>query len=256
MPTDSSGRLISPDGAFWWDGTRWEPTAWRQEYAVPVRQYASSRLRAELATAFLAMLIAVNILDFVNSVLDLAVFPGFLGAGLESNNYLWTQTRNLLVAVSWLVVAFPGSVVAVSLWVHRVYRNLPALGHQPATSTAMAVAWFFIPIANLWKPLQVMREIWRSTLPASSERLVGFWWACWLGGVLIGNLQMQFSIRETTLASHTPPLLLSLASDAVWIAAAWLLINIMRSVTKAQEDVAARPDTPATESEPSLHHPL
>jgi type III secretory pathway component EscS len=51
---------------------------------------------------------------------------------------------------------------------------------------------------------------------------------------------LQFSIRETTLASRTLPILLSLASDAVWIAAAWLLVKIMRAVTKAQEETAAR----------------
>jgi hypothetical protein len=240
MPTDGSGRLVSPDGAFWWDGARWQPTTWRPESVEPVRPYASAQLRAELATAFLAMLIAVNVLDIVNSILDLAAFNGFLGAGVEANNYAWTQPRNLLVAISWLLVAFPGSVVAVSLWVHRVHRNLPALGHQPATSTTMAVAWFFIPVVNLWKPLQVVREIWRSTLPSTSDRILGFWWACWLGGILLGNLQMQFSIRETTIASRTLPILLSLASDAVWIAAAWLLVKIMRAVTKAQEETAAR----------------
>jgi hypothetical protein len=197
------------------------------------------------------MLIAVNVLDIVNSAVDLAAFGGSLGAGLGRTNYLWTELRNLLVAVSWLVVAFPGSVVTLSLWVHRAYRNLPALGHQPATSPAMAVAWFFIPIANLWKPFGVVREIWRSML-GSSERLLRLWWACWLAGILVGNVQLQLSIRETNLASHTLPLLLSFASDAVWIAAAWLLVKIIRSVSAAQEEAAAALAAPASESEPSL----
>jgi hypothetical protein len=238
---DSSGRVISPDGAYWWDGARWAPTGWAPGYPAPLTPYASPRLRADLAIAFLAMLIAVNVLDIVNSLVDLAAFGGLLGSGVASSDYLWTQARNTLVGVSWLVIAFPGSAVTISLWVHRAYRNLRALGHQPATSPAMAVAWFFIPIANLWKPLGVVREMWRSMLPGRSERLLGLWWACWLAGILLGTIQMQLSIRETNLASHTLPLLLSLASDAVWIAAALLLIKIIRAVTGAQEEAAASP---------------
>jgi hypothetical protein len=251
-PTDTSGRVISPDGAYWWDGARWAPTGWAPGSPAPLKPYASPRLRADLAIAFLGMLIAVNVLDIVNSVVDLAAFSGSLGAGVESGNYLWTQGRNVLVGVSWLVVAFPGSVVTISLWVHRAYRNLRALGHQPATSPAMAVAWFFIPIANLWKPLGVVREIWRSMLPGTSKRFLGIWWACWLAGILLGSAQMQLSLRETNLASHTLPLLLSLASDAVWIAASLLLIKIIRAITDAQEEAAARPSTPILESEASL----
>ena len=208
-------------------------------------------MRAELAIAFLAILIAVNALDIINSTLDLAAFGGLFGAASEGSNHLWTQARNLLVAVSWLAVAFPGSVVMVSVWVHRVYRNLAPLGHRPKTSPAMAVAWFFIPIANLWKPFLVVREIWRATLPGSADGLLRLWWGCWLAGILVGNLQMQLSIRETAaLASHTAPLLVSLASDGVWIASAWFLISIIRSVTRGQDDAAARLEAPALESEP------
>lgn len=229
---DRSGRTISLDGAFWWDGRQWSPTG-RPSWARPL---AAPSLQATLAVTFLSILIAVNVFDIINSALDLAVFGRYFGLSVESAHGLQSTARNTVIGLSWLAIAFPGSVITVSVWVYRAYRNMPALGYvRPATSPAMAVAWFFIPIANLWQPLRVMREIAGATLQRNVDGLVGVWWACWLAGAVAGNIQMQLSIRETTPASHILPLLWSFASDLLYIAAALLLIKIIRSVTKAQE---------------------
>ena len=253
MQSDSQGtRLgtVSPDGYWWWDGARWQPTAPVAPPAamaplapvVAPRPFRSPRLRAELATTFLLILVALNLLDIVNSAVDLAAYGGHLGATAARTHLLWTDQRNLLVAISWLLVAFPVSVVMVSLWVHRAYANLEPLGRRGSRSPALAVGWFFIPIANLWKPYQVMAEISNKTLGAVPRGLLASWWACWLAGIVVGNLQMQFSLRESSdPASHTGPLLVSLVSDAIWIAAALLLIRIMRAVTRGQDQAPQAP---------------
>jgi uncharacterized protein DUF4328 len=245
---------VSPDGYWWWDGARWQPTAPMVPPAVtapmaPVaapRPFRSARLRAELATTFLLILVALNLLDIVNSAVDLAAYGGHLGAIAETTHLLWTAQRNALVAISWLLVAFPGSVVMVSLWVHRAYANLEPLGRRGSRSPALAVGWFFIPVANLWKPYQVVAELWSKTLGSVPHGLLGSWWACWLAGIVVGNLQMQVSLRETSdPASHTVPLLLSFASDAIWIGAALLLIRIVRAVTRAEDQATPAPPAAA-----------
>lgn len=81
-----------------------------------------------------------------------------------------------------------------------------------------------------------MREIAGATLHRNVGGLLGLWWACWLAGAVVGNLQMQLSLRETTPASHIAPLLISFPSDLLYIAAALLLIEFIHTVTKAQED--------------------
>src|SRR5690348_14951215 len=155
------GRTLSPDGHWWWDGARWAPTGW-PPWAFP---YATPRLRADLAVTFLLILCAVNFIDILNSAIDLVIYTNGFGSQLEGTHNLWAQQRNGFVGLWWLVLAFPGSVIAVSMWVHRAYRNLVPLGTAtPVTSPSMAVAWFYIPVANLWKPLGVIREIWAATM--------------------------------------------------------------------------------------------
>jgi Domain of unknown function (DUF4328) len=244
---------VSPDGYWRWDGTRWMPTIAAAPVGpvsptlpiAPPRPFRSPRLFADLATTFLVIIVVLNVVDIINSGIDLGAYGGRLGAVSESTHMLWTLARNTIVAVSWIFVAFPGSVVMSSLWLYRAYANLEPLGHPGRTSPALALGWFFIPIANVWMPYRVVKEIWDNTLATPSRGLVATWWASWLAGIVVGNLQLVLSLRETSdPASHTVPLLLSVASDLVWIAAALLLIRIMRSVTAAQEHPATETWTP------------
>jgi hypothetical protein len=47
-------------------------------------------------------------------------------------------------------------------WIYRSNNNLRALSGESMTFTpGWSVGWYFIPIANLWKPYQVMNEIWK-----------------------------------------------------------------------------------------------
>src|SRR5437016_12334046 len=147
-PPDVRSRTISPDGYWSWDGVRWVPIG----PSAAVRPFRSPRLRADLATAFLLILVSVNVLDMINSVVDLIAFGGRLGAGLQGTHMLWSSARNDLVGFSWLGVAFPASVDFVSIWVYRAYANLDAIGRFARMPAALSVGRWFFPIANVWFP--------------------------------------------------------------------------------------------------------
>lgn len=52
-------------------------------------------------------------------------------------------------------------------WLHRAYGNLRSLGaRQLDSSPGWAVVSFFIPILNLFRPYQIVRETWRHSHPA------------------------------------------------------------------------------------------
>ena len=229
--------VVSPDGFYQWDGTRWAPTTWVATPWIPSPpRYVSPRLRADLAVAFLLILVGTNCFDLINSTFDLALITGHAGDSFPGTQLLWSQDRNLLAAASWLLVGFPGSVVAVSLWIYGAYRNLGPMGERPSMSPGMAVAWFYIPIANLWKPLQVVDEIWTKTMRTRAPRLLAAWWAFWLVGSAAGIIQMQASLRETSdPSSRIGPLWLSFPSDVLYIVAGLLLVRIILTVTRTAD---------------------
>src|SRR5688572_6359973 len=61
-------------------------------------------------------------------------------------------------------VLFVIATVFWCMWVYRTYRNLPALGAEGLNySPGWAVGYYFIPVLNLFRPFQVMRETWRAS---------------------------------------------------------------------------------------------
>ena len=86
---------------------------------------------------------------------------------------------------------FPAAIVFQSLWTYRLRQNLVALDVAGLHFTpGWAVAWSFVPVMNLFRPWQVMRETVQAsqTMPVGADpqawkvapysSLVHWWW--WL----------------------------------------------------------------------------
>ena len=97
------------------------------------------------------------------------------------------------------------AAVACLIWLYRVHANLPALGAQNLKFTPLwAVGWWFIPIGHLFRPYQVLHEIWAGSDPVldvvvrgqggettlrieASTAVLGWWWA-----LVVSALALQF----------------------------------------------------------------
>lgn len=94
--------------------------------------------------------------------------------------------RERFLSVMELFLFAVTSVLALK-WIHRANFNARQLGAEGMRFTpGWAVGSYFIPIVNLWKPYQAMKEIWKaSSSPANwqgapSGALLGIWWFLWL----------------------------------------------------------------------------
>ena len=85
------------------------------------------------------------------------------------------------------------------VWFYRAYTNLPHLGVEGLRfSRVWALTSWVIPIVNLWRPKQLMNDIWRASdpdLPAygsppwRGQAVPGIfllWWCALVGGRLLG----------------------------------------------------------------------
>jgi hypothetical protein len=131
------------------------------------------------------------------------------------------------------------SWIFVPLWMHRASANLRGLGRYGMEfSPGWCAGWFFVPIANLWKPVQAMAEIWRASDPnesegawarASSTPLIAVWWATWL----VSGMMSWVSVFASSPA-------VGLASCAVRAVAAVCLLLLFRGVASRQAQAAGR----------------
>jgi hypothetical protein len=211
----------SPDGRWYWDGQRWQPVvapgpAWSRPYA-PVQDRAAAVIALVIAAlAGSAVLAGIDVLVVV------AVPP-------NDTVRLEVATLQLVASVGW-VAGLVGAVVASAMWMHRAFRNLPALG---ATNLRWSPAWaaggWFIPVANLVIPYLVARELWRATNPPEPRILLEGWWAAWVLGLLL--FVFNFVISQFNLIAA---LVLDVPYRALVMVAGLLFIAIVRAVTSRQ----------------------
>ena len=145
------------------------------------------------------------------------------------------------------VLVFVATAVVWAMFVHRSCANAHALGAVGMEFTpGWAVGWYFVPIANLFKPGQAMQEIYRATDPAADPdhwrwrpvpSLLNWWWGAWVVSNVLGGM-----IGRLALASNPSALGVSVALDvldgALDVVLSVLAVRVVREIASRQEQKA------------------
>jgi hypothetical protein len=139
------------------------------------------------------------------------------------------------------LLAFIASALLIVPWIYRANDNAHQLGAENMRFTpAWSIAYYIIPIFNLWKPYQAMKEIWITSNNPSHYRtgkvafILPLWWGLWI----ISNLLGQSIFRLSATAESLPELynlnLLSQLSNIVDIPLALVTLAMITSIQRMQ----------------------
>lgn len=118
-------------------------------------------------------------------------------------------------------------LIVFLIWIYRIncntraLRNVTPAGEDMRFTPGWSVGWFFIPIANLWKPYQVLKELWAfNHLSPVSEldrkkkaSFIRWFWAFSLISTTLGSKVMVKSIFAKDLPQLIQVNKLTFASD-------------------------------------------
>jgi heme/copper-type cytochrome/quinol oxidase subunit 2 len=152
-----------------------------------------------------------------------------------------------LIMIAQFLLYLAGGIVYL-VWVHRASANAEAFGAEGMSAgPGMAVAWYFIPVANLFMPLVVMRETWKASANPPNwevERAPAtliLWWILWIVGNIAGIAAARLGADDET-GSLEAAYWLSIASDILTIPGALLLVGITGGLAALQTGrIAASP---------------
>jgi hypothetical protein len=129
--------------------------------------------------------------------------------------------------------------IAFLFWFRRAYGNAHAVGLRGTYHLGWSVGAWFVPILNLFRPVQIASEMWRH---AGHERtgsiaIVALWWTAYLlgnfsdraAGALIANRNEDVAVLGIRVAA---------ASDAITVVAGILAITMIRRLTAAHRSMA------------------
>lgn len=170
----------------------------------------STRLTLGLI-AVLAVFVVLAEVGIWSTFLEVALLERALDAGqVFTDELVADRNRRALVAGLQLFT----SVVAVGLfvrWIHRMNANAHALAASGMHyGPRLAVAWFFVPGFQFWRPFEMLRELFRASHPdhiddwqsAPVPHLLSLWWTLWLSFLLMTALALLADVWAGSLGEQ------------------------------------------------------
>ena len=197
-----------------------------------------------LLAGVLIDLIAVGA-DFVEANLISRAINGELITYAEAVANDERQTLIALLQTTIVII----TVALFCIWIHRAHRNLKSLNaNNLEYSPKWAVVWLFVPIMNLFRPYQVMKEIWKASDPgvdaaddtawqnAPGSPILGWWWGFWLAANLASTIAWNLLWRGEELSELLIASYAYTVSDFLFIPAALFLVQVIRTIDRRQEE--------------------
>ena len=216
--------------------------------------YIYNNLSKDLAIWLLYALLAVSVISAGSTVLEISLLSRIQSGDFVSVETITAEaegsdTRQQILAYTYLAL-YAASGLASLIWTFRASRNAAVLSVLPQQyRPGWAVGWYFVPIANLWKPYDSMKEIWRRSAWPPQEGLppvLGQWWLMWIAGNILGQIALRLSLNAEGVDQMLVASSLNLASDLIDIPLVLAYAHIIRRITAMQAAKhAANPDRPA-----------
>jgi Protein kinase domain/Domain of unknown function (DUF4328) len=163
------------------------------------------------------------------------------------------------VQALWFLV----SAALFLAWFRRAYANLPSLGARGLRYGRWwaLVAWV-LPVFSLFRPKQLLNDIWRASDPALPpdmgddwrrrpvSPLLGWWWTIFLASILVRSITteavhaaasvMTLGLLPAQLDRFQASADVQVLADLLTVLAGLLAVAVVRRTTVRQEQRAAR----------------
>jgi hypothetical protein len=160
------------------------------------------------------------------------------GGSISNEAATANDTREQIVAIIYMA-AFIISIVTFILWFRRAYYNLHIKLDHLSLSEGWAAGSWFVPIVNLFRPFQIMKELYQETENLLIQertvidenfttRYLGWWWALWIINSAIGQFVFRYTMKAESIDELTISTISTMVQNIVGIPLALITIKVIR----------------------------
>jgi hypothetical protein len=193
-------------------------------------------------TGFLKVLLGLGILMALVSIFSASMQAELLSRGSFSVTEGQANDFRQSIVSLFQVALYLFTMVIFGCWIVRANKNVNALGaiNLPITP-GWAVGYFFIPILNLFRPYQAMKNLWQashnpvswSTTKAGS--ILPAWWALWIFCNILGHLSARTMMAAHDIKSLQVATDIDVISLAVYIPFCLVTITLVTQIADSQK---------------------
>ncbi len=136
------------------------------------------------------------------------------------------------------------SAVTFIKWFRRAYYNLDTQIETRFEDVWCVWSWF-APIINIFRPYQIMKELYVETnellvedigtYTPSNTAYVILWWILWVVTLVVGNISYEWEAKAQTAEHILMSTQLDIFSTALWICLSILTIKVIGDYAKMEQ---------------------
>ena len=201
--------------------------------------------RAKNAITLIWIVLALEIVSLISGyfqydLLQTAANGGEISIESADSN----DTREQLIGVIFMIVYIISAVTFIQ-WFRRAYYNLhQRVNHLSQTEGWAAGSWF-VPIVNLYRPYQIMKELYQETKELLVKKgvslnenfatdSVGWWWTLWIINNVIGQFVARYSLKSESIDEFTTSTIASMIGNVVGILLSIITVKVIKDYANVE----------------------
>ncbi len=193
-------------------------------------------------TEFLKVLLGLGVVMAFVSMLSSIMQAELLSrASFSEAQGQANDSREQIIGLFHLTV-FLLTAVIFGYWIVRANKNVRALGANGLRiSPGWAVGYFFVPIVNLWRPYQAMKELWQASHNPTSWTgtpvgpILSTWWTLWLLTNFLGQISSRVMMNAEGLEDIQTATFFQIVSLTVDIPNCIVAMSLVTRIAHAQK---------------------
>lgn len=220
--------------------------------------------RAKIAIMLLWTVLTVEIISLLSDYLQYDLLETVANGGqITTEAATDNDLRQKIIGLIYLTVYVISGITFIR-WFRRAYYNLHIKAESLSFTEGWAAGCWFVPIISLYRPNQIMKELYQETQNLLSKKdenyaqnltthFIGWWWALWIISSFLGQFIFRYSMKAETLEELTTTTIASIVASIIGIPLAIITVKVIKDYSEVEhllyelkdeeEEVKIIPDT-------------
>jgi hypothetical protein len=195
--------------------------------------------RAKNAITLIWIVLVLDLISLISGYFQYDLLQTVSNGGeISTETATANDTREQIIGIIYLI-AYIISAVTFIQWFRRAYFNLHLKINYLNHTEGWAAGSWFVPIISLYRPYQIMKELYHETKELLTKKgiafnqsfstgALGWWWTIWIISNIIGQFVFRYSLKAETIDELTVSTIASMISNIVGVPLALITIKVVQ----------------------------
>jgi hypothetical protein len=201
-------------------------------------------LRSKNAITLIWIVMSLDIIAFISNYFQFDLLQTVANGGtVTSGEAVFNDIRQQIIGVVYSITYLVSGIVFIQ-WFRRAYFNLHLRSSHLLYTDGWAAGSWFVPFLNLFRPFQIMKELYVETArifskkglseEVSSTKFLGWWWALWLINNTVAQYEFRTSLKAEIAADLSNVTIAGMIGNLISIPLAIITVKVVKDYAKME----------------------